>query len=156
MRPRVRFVVLVGFLCVAAFSLAAVRAAEQGTGQGQNQWRYTFHNGQWWYWLPAGRWVYWRDNRWNDYDPKTFTSSNSSGVVAAGRAGSSSESRATTQSDVRPFYGHALSNLDRRRLQENNEVGPFYGHALPSEVFGPCRARRSVAPFYGHAVSSGD
>ena len=112
------------------------------------------HNGEWWYWLPAGRWVYWRDNRWNDYDPKTFTGPVSSGVVATSRAGSSQGSQAAANSDIRPFYGHAQSSLDRRPLEEDNEVGPFYGHALPSEVFGGWRGRRSIRPFYGHAVSS--
>ena len=63
-------------------------------------------------------------------------------------------SQAAADSDIRPFYGHAISNLDRRTLEANNEVGPFYGHALPSEVFGGWRDRRSIRPFYGHAVSS--
>ena len=43
---------------------------------------------------------------------------------------------ASTQ-DNRPFYGHALSDIDRRPLVRNEEVGPFYGHALPSEVLWP-------------------
>lgn len=165
MRSIVRSVVIASFLAITAFGLSAVQAAEQKQaadqkqttdqqpGQGQDQWRYTCHNGEWWYWLPANRWVYWRDNRWNDYDPKTFAARNFSGVVASSQIGPGYGSRAANNSDVRPFYGHALSNLDRRPLEANNEVGPFYGHALPSEVFG-WRARRSVQPYYGHAASS--
>ena len=166
MRSMARFVVAASFLAFAGLGLSAVQAAEQKQatdqkqttdqkqGQGQDQWRYTFHNGEWWYWLPASRWVYWRDSRWNAYDPKTYTSPSSSGVVATSRNGSTYGSRAANGSDIRPFYGHAVSDLDRRPLEANNEVGPFYGHALPSEVFGGWRARRSIRPFYGHAVSS--
>ena len=168
MRSMVRFVAVASFLAVTALSLSVAQAAEQKQaadqkqtvdqkqGRRQDLWRYTFHNGEWWYWLPTNRWVYRRDDRWNAYDPKTFTSANSSGVVATTQNGFTDGSQADTDSDIRPFYGHAYSNLDRRRLQTNNEVGPFYGHALPSEVFGGWRARRSIRPFYGHAVSSSD
>jgi hypothetical protein len=166
MRFIARSVVVASFLAVRALGLSAVQAAEQKQaadqkqtttqkpGQGQDQWRYTFHNGEWWYWLPASRWVYWRDNRWNDYNPKTFVFLNSSGVLATNQTGSNYGSRTANDSDIRPFYGHAQSDLDRRPLEANNEVGPFYGHALPNEVFGGWRARRSVRPFYGHAASS--
>lgn len=147
---------VMGLLAVAVLGLSAARAAEQDQAQTQDHWRYTFHNGEWWYWLPAGRWVYWRGGRWNDYDPKTYVSNGSSGAVSTGRRGPSSASQAAAASDIRPFYGHALSNLDRRPVQANNEVGPFYGHALPSEVFGVWRGRGSVRPFYGHATSAGD
>ena len=125
MRSIARFVVDCEFLAIIVLGLSAVQAAEQKQaadqkqavdqkktadqkqGQGQDQWRYTFHNGEWWYWLPADRWVYWRDNRWNDYDPKTFTYPNASGVVVTSRNGSSYGSRAADNSDIRPFYGHA-------------------------------------------------
>jgi hypothetical protein len=148
-------VIVLGFSVVQAAEQKQAddqkQTTDQKQSQGQDQWRYTFHNGEWWYWLPTNRWVYWRDSRWNAYDPKTFTYPNASGVVATG---STYGSRAATDSDIRPFYGHALSGLDRRPLETNNEVGPFYGHALPSEVFGGWRARRSIRPFYGHAISS--
>ena len=100
------------------------------------RWRYTLHNGEWWYWLPAGRWVYWRDNRWNDYNPQTFTF-----LLVLRRAGRIGEVKKsfTSTSDIRPFYGHAHSNLDRRPLIENGEVGPFYGHAA-DEVLRPLAA----------------
>lgn len=166
MRFIARSVVIAGFLATIVLGLSTVQAAEQKRAadqkqttvqkQGQDQWRYTFHNGEWWYWLPANRWVYWRDSRWNAYDSKTFTYPNASGVVVTSRNGSSYGSRAADNSDIRPFYGHAVSDLDRRSLEANNEAGPFYGHALPSEVFGGWRARRSIRPFYGHAVSSND
>jgi hypothetical protein len=172
MRSIVRLTVVAGLLVVVAVDVSAVRAADQtqpavqgkATQQkqasdqkqapAQDQWRYTLHKGEWWYWLPASRWVYWRDSRWNNYDPKTFIAPSSSALVATGRTGSTDGSPAVSNSDIRPFYGHAGSNLDRRPLEPNNEVGPFYGHALPNEVFGPWRARRSTRPFYGHAVSS--
>ena len=173
-----RSVLIAGFSVVMLFGLSAVQAAEQkqpanqkqaaaqkqtadqkqttdqNQGQTQELWRYTFHNGEWWYWLPKARWVYWRDNRWNDYDPKTYILPNSSAVAVIGPNGSAYRSPAAANSDTRPFYGHALSDLDRRTLEPNNEVGPFYGHALPNEVFSGWRARRSIRPFYGHAVSS--
>jgi hypothetical protein len=127
--------------------------ADQKQVQDHDRWRYTFHNGEWWCWLPEGRWVYWRGDRWNDYHAKSYappasalTASNSSGVAGSAPAANGGENR--------PFYGHALSNLDRRPLEANNEVGPFYGHALPREVFGPWRSRRANRPFYGHAISS--
>jgi hypothetical protein len=156
MRSIVRFVLVATVLAGMAGGLSTIQAAEQSATQGQDQWRYTFHNGEWWYWLPANRWVYWRDNRWNDYNPKAYTSPHSAGAISAASTGSSSANRAPTASDIRPFYGHALSNLDRRPLEANSEVGPFYGHALPSEVFSASRERRSIRPFYGHAVSSYD
>jgi hypothetical protein len=172
MRSMRRLVVVASFLALAGLGLSAVLAADskQSAGQGQvvqqkqsdhqkqgptqDRWRYTFHNGEWWYWLPTDRWVYWRNDRWNDYDPKAYTAPVSPGGSVASRTGSTDGSRAVNDSDIRPFYGHAVSNLDRRTLEENNEVGPFYGHALPSEVFGPGRGRRGIRPFYGHAVSS--
>ena len=151
MRFMTYLIVVAGVLAVAGFGLATLQAAEKtGTAQDQNQWRYTFHNGEWWYWLPADRWVYWRDNRWNNYDPKTFNSSHSTDVAGTTPNGS----RAVGDSDNRPFYGHALSNLERRPLEPNNEVGPFYGNTLPNEVLGGWRVRRGVRPFYGHAISS--
>jgi hypothetical protein len=156
MRSLARFVLVASFLTGVAGGLSAVQAAEPNVAYGQDQWRYTFHNGEWWYWLPANRWVYWRDNQWNDYNPQTFKSRCSTGAIPTTRSRSSSDNRAATDSDIRPFYGHAQSNLDRRPLEENSEVGPFYGHVLPSEVFGDWRERRSIRPFYGHAVSSYD
>ena len=169
MRPTACFV---GYrelsLTVSVTGIRAVQAAEQKQvvnqkqttnqkqDQRQEQWRYTFHNGEWWYWLPTSRWVYWRDTRWNAYDARTYTYPAGNGVIVAGRDGGIYRSSVANTQDNRPFYGHALSDLDRRSLETNNEVGPFYGHALPNEVFGGWRARRSNRPFYGHAVSSGD
>ena len=151
MRSKTFFIVVVGVLAVAAFGLATLQAADQtAASQGQDQWRYTFHNGEWWYWLPANRWVYWRDNQWNDYYPNTSTATQSADVAGTVSNGS----RASGESDVRPFYGHALSDLDRRTLAPGSEVGPFYGNALPNEVIGRWRSRSAVRPFYGHAISS--
>jgi len=165
MRSVTRFVVVASFLAFAELGLSVVPAAEQGQAadqkqttdqkQGQDQWRYTLYNGEWWYWLPADRWVYWRDGRWNAYDSGTFTSPTSDGVLAAGRNGSAKGSRAANGAEIRPFYGHSVSDLDRRPLEPNNETGPFYGRALPSDILGGWRARRSIRPFYGRAVSSG-
>ncbi len=162
-------IVAAGVFSVLGLGILAAQAAEQkpsseqaqvagqksaaSQSQAQERWRYKYYNGEWWYWLPANRWVYWRGTRWNNYDPKTFTRPRSvvvspNGPGVAGYAGPT-----IGDSDVRPFYGHAESALDRRVLTPNAEVGPFYGHALPSEVFGGWRARRSVGPFYGHAGS---
>jgi hypothetical protein len=156
MRSIAQFVLVASFLTGMATGLSAVQAADQHATKTGDQWRYTFHNGEWWYWLPANRWVYWRGNRWNDYNPKTYTAPASSDAVATSRGGSTYESRAAINSDIRPFYGHAQSNLERRPLEENEEVGPFYGHALPSEFNGPWRSRSAIRPIYGHAVSSYD
>ena len=149
------FVVVAGFLAVMAVNFSTVRAAdpkqsvaqgqvaeqkqsgEQKQPQDQDRWRFTFHNGEWWYWLPTNRWVFWRDHRWNDFNPKTYTAPVSSGTAETRQNGTTSRD-GTNGSDIRPFYGHAQSTLDRRPLEANNEVGPFYGHALPNEVFGPC------------------
>jgi hypothetical protein len=162
---------MAGLLTVTVLLVTAVQAADQRSSAAQtsvarntsiveqksrptqdDRWRYTFHNGEWWYWLPAARWVYWRNNQWNDYNPRTYT-----GPVAyeVGYGQTwSGDDRTTTNSNDRPFYGHAESGLDRRTGEPNNEVGPFYGHALPSEVFGPWR--RSDRPFYGHAIPTGN
>jgi hypothetical protein len=158
-----RFVVVVSLLAFVGLGLSTVQAVEQKQGAGQkqttgqkqvqDQWRYTFHDGEWWYWLPTSRWVYWRDNQWNAFDSKTYVAPNSSGVVATARSGSTYGSRTFDNSDIRPFYGHAESILDRRSLQINEEVGPFYGHALPGEVLGGWRTGSAIRPFYGHAVS---
>jgi hypothetical protein len=171
-----RWVVVGGCLTVAQFGLPAAQSTESAQAapqtqateqnqavapkqeQAQERYRYTLRNGEWWYWLPSGRWVYWRNNRWNDYNPRTFISPQvppqALGLVSPNGGGSSSESRATGNSDIRPFYGHSLSTPDRRALEENTEIGPFYGHALPNEVFGPRRWRRSIRPYYGHAASA--
>ena len=153
MRCILRFLLVVNVLACMEFCLSTAQAAEPAQTKNQNQWRYVLHNGEWWYWLPENRWVYWRDNKWNDYNRQTYTSPNSSGGIAANLAVSGN--RAVDASDIRPFYGHALSNLDRRPVEADNEVGPFYGHVLPSEIFG-YRSRNSMRPFYGHAVSSYD
>ena len=139
----------------------AKKSADQKQEQPQEQWRYTFHNGEWWYWLPKERWVYWRNNRWNDYDTATYVAPSyagtvPSGVIVTGRSGVTNGSAAVGDSEIRPYYGHAESTLDRRTLQTNEEVGPFYGRAMPDEFIGPWRSRRANRPFYGHAVSSGD
>jgi hypothetical protein len=149
--------VAAAFIAVAASGLPAAQSAEQRAKQDkqdQEQWRFTFHNGEWWYWLPANRWVYWRDNHWNDYDPQTFTYNSGARTVPAGRITTNYAGQTELNGDIRPFYGHSQSELDRRPLERNGEVGPFYGHTIPSEVFGP--ARRDIRPYYGHAVSGGD
>ncbi len=156
MRSMAQFVLAASFLAGMATGPLAVQAADQRTTQGGDQWRYTFHNSEWWYWLPANRWVYWRANRWNAYDPTAYTAPASSDAVATSRGGSTYEGRAAINSDIRPFYGHALSSLDQRPLEENGEVGPFYGHALPGQFSSPWRSHWANRPFYGHAVSSYD
>jgi hypothetical protein len=119
----------------------------------QDRWRYTHHNGEWWYWLPTSHWVYWRDNRWNAYDAKTYTYPVFTGASAVWRGGLTvGGQQAVDEWDIRPFYGHAVSDLDRRPLQANEEIGPFYGRVLPNEFFGPWRAQGGDRPFYGHAV----
>jgi hypothetical protein len=155
-----------GLLAVAQAGLPAVNGAEpkakqNNQKQDDQQWRFTFHNGEWWYWLPENRWVYWRDNRWNDYNPQTFTYRNNGGAafVPAGQVVTGYSGYATQtvpNEEIRPYYGHAESQLDRRSLQQNEETGPFYGHALPNEVFGPWRSRNANRPYYGHAISEGD
>jgi hypothetical protein len=147
--------VLLSAVVFVGIGLSVAKAAEQDSKPSKEQWRYTYHNNEWWYWLPSNRWVYWRDNCWNDYNPRTFANldakrSRQSGAVSA------AASQAVNDSDIRPFYGHSLSNLDRRPLEQNNEVGPFYGRALPTEVFGSWRGRQANRPFFGHAVSSYD
>ena len=99
MRPIACFVAIATLFTVSALGIRAVQAAEQKQvvnqkqttnqkqSQRQDRWRYTFHNGEWWYWLPASHWVFWRDNRWNAYDPRTYTYSESNGTVVAGRDG---------------------------------------------------------------------
>jgi hypothetical protein len=133
-------------------------AAKKQTTTRTNQWRYTFHNSEWWYWLPEGRWVYWRDSRWNRFDPKTYVApmSPASQFAAGSWYAVPGSSGATADSDVYPFYGRTLGDLDRRVLQDNEETGPFYGHALPSEVFGPWRMWGSSRPAYGHAIPDGN
>jgi hypothetical protein len=165
MFSKTRFAVVVVFLAFVGLGVSAVQAAEQKQtldqkqttdqkqGQNQDQWRYTFHNGEWWYWLPEGRWVYWRNSQWNAYDPKNYASPNSSRIIVTGRNGSSYGNQAANDADIRPFYGHSESNLDRRSQKDTSEIGPFYGHALPSDVFSGWRARRASRPFYGHAVA---
>jgi hypothetical protein len=146
----------VAIFILAGSALAAAPAAGQEQGKTQDQWRYAFHNGEWWYWMPEGRWVYWRDNRWNDYDPRTFTASVSAGAMQDRSVGSRAGGQAAV-SDNRPFYGHAISDWDVRPSSEASEIGPFYGRVLPGEVFGPWRSRiGSNRPYYGHATSSGD
>ena len=142
--------IVAGTLAVAALGLATVQAADQGTAPSQDPCRYTLHNGQWWYWLPANRWVYWRDNQWNDFDPKTSKTAPSGDAVATTPNGS----RVSEESDVRPFYGHALSDFDRRTFEPGSEIGPFYGNALPNEVFGGRRSPSAVRPFHGHVIWS--
>jgi hypothetical protein len=117
--------------------------------------RYSFYNGEWWYRRPSGKWLYWRANRWNDYSPGTFvpnTTGSSSSPNATAPADSGSQ--ALPESDIRPFYGHALSQWGSG-LSGEDEIAPFYGHAMPAEVFGGWRSRRfAIRPFYGHAASS--
>jgi hypothetical protein len=114
-----------------------------------NAWRYRWHGGQWWYWLPENRWVYWENNRWNDYAAPAVVQDRAP-ASAAGRRGSPGRD----PEEVRPFYGHAQSDIYYEPSRQE-EIGPFYGNALPREVFGsptPPRFRRG--PFYGRAGSS--
>jgi hypothetical protein len=133
----------------AQAGLPAASGAQQKTKVDDQQWRYTFHNGEWWYWLPENRWVYWRNNRWNDYNPQTFTYLNNSGptFMLTGRVDSGYATQAVPNEEIRPYYGHAESQLDRRPLERNGEIGPFYGHALPYEILGPWRSANANAPF---------
>jgi hypothetical protein len=156
MRCLVLLVAVASFLAVAPLGPSVGQAADSTSKQGQNQWRYTFHNGEWWYWLPTNRWVYWRDNCWNDYKPETYISPRFAGIIAAARVRASYWNDATSDSDIGPFYGRTLADLDRRPLEVNDEVGPFYGRALPSEIFRIQPARSIVGPFYGRSSSSND
>lgn len=163
MRSVTLFFIVASFLAVATLSQAAEQklAADQkqttrlNQGQNQDPWRYTFHNGEWWYWLPTNRWVYWRDHRWNDYRPQTYTLPRSSYNVGTGRVGASDASQDDDDSDIRPFYGRTVGDLDRRPTETDGEIGPFYGNALPSDVVGS-RVRRGIRPFYGRAASTSD
>jgi hypothetical protein len=152
MRSVIQFVLMAGVFALTEIGLSSAYAAEQEQPKSQNQWRYVMHNGEWWYWMPDNRWVYWRDNKWNNYNSQTYLA-NKARLIYGADSGSRNVNQARSDSDIRPFYGHAQSNLDRRPL-ESEEVGPFYGHTLPNEVFGYRRARSSIRPFYGHAVSS--
>jgi hypothetical protein len=166
MCTKTRFFVVVCFLVFVGLGFSAVQAAEQKKTAGQKQttsqkqvqqvqkWRYTFHNNEWWYWLPTSRWVYWRHNQWNVYNPKSYVAPKSSGVIASTQSESTYSGRSFDDMDVRPFYGHAESDLDRRTLQINSEVGPFYGHPLPGEVLEGWRSSGSERPYYGHAGSN--
>jgi hypothetical protein len=164
MRSLAQCILVAGCLAGTAMGASVVQAADQKPAdqratQSTAQWRYTFHNCEWWYWLPSNRWVYWRNNQWNIYDPRTFTYRGTGLFAEDGRTAiyggaATYGSQAGTDSDNRPFYGHALSDWQGRSLEPNAEVGPFYGHALPSEFFGPWRSRSANRPFYGHAVSS--
>jgi hypothetical protein len=178
MRSSMWCVVTAGFLAVTLVGLSIVQAADQKqtTHQkqpvaqkqatdpkptadpkpGDDRWRYTFHNDEWWYWLPAGRWVYWRNSQWNKYDPKNYVAPIATDLIAATPVGSIPGNRTTPDADTRPFYGRAVSDLDRRALAPNNEVGPFYGRTLPNEIIGGWGNRRSDRPFYGRAGSSGN
>jgi hypothetical protein len=156
MPSRIRFLIVACALALAAPGVSAARVAEQAPAPVKEAWRYTFHNGEWWYWLPAGRWVYWRDDRWNDYTPRTYTPPRSSRAVAIDRAGSSRGNPTAGDPDIFPFYGRTTADLDRRPLETNGEVGPFYGNTLPSEILGAQRASRGIRPFYGRADSSDD
>ncbi len=106
--------------------------------------------------------MYWRDGHWNSYESPSSVSQSSvpcpTGPVYGTAPGASygvwsgsdirpfyghslsnygpGGNQAWPQSDIRPFYGHSSSGLDQRRPVEREEVGPFYGHALPSEVLG--------------------
>jgi hypothetical protein len=143
------------FLAVAPLAVAVDPVTAQSPSRNDNQWRYTFYNGMWWYWLPERRWVYWRDNHWNDYRPAVVVDSSAPAIGSYVTPGSGNRGVAT--SDIRPFYGHALSPIDRRPMATDNEIGPFYGHVLPGEVFGPWGGRRSeIRPFYGHAAPYGN
>ncbi len=156
MRSLTSFIMAASLFAVLANAPSAVQAADpqqpavqtqishheepvqEKAQQAQEPWRYTFHNGEWWYWLPTNQWVFWRDNRWNDYNPQTYVYPQS-GVAPcyAGQTafvGYGMSSGSAGDSDNRPFYGHALSSIDRRTLESSSETGPFYGHTLPGAV----------------------
>ena len=72
---------------------AGQEAAKEKQDRRQEQWRFAFHKGEWWYWLPENRWVYWRDNRWNDYDPRTHAADRPSDFIPMGGTPSVSENQ---------------------------------------------------------------
>lgn len=173
-----RFAIVAGFLAVSGLGLSAIQAAEQKQGaqtkraadkvqptdqkqtaqedqqKNQDRWRYTFHNDEWWYWLPSNRWVYWRNNRWNTYEPETYTLPNIAGDVAAESAQSGDADPSTDDSDVGPFYGRTIGDMDNRNTEADSEIGPFYGNPLPSDIFGKQGVPRGSRPPYGRAASS--
>jgi len=150
MRRTTAVVVITGAVALLGLTFSPRSAI----GSDPEEWRYVFHRGQWWYWLPENRWVYWRGNRWNDYYPPAPAAGRGTSVARGDRARAATGDRGAEPSDIRPFYGHALSGIDTR-APSAEEIGPFYGHALPQEVFGPWRSRRArIGPFYGHADSS--
>jgi hypothetical protein len=152
MRSAVLFL-LVG-VCFVLLGLSTSPAIGQVQTPNPDQWRYTFYNGEWWYWLPQDRWVYWRANRWNDYNPQTFHPNNGSTSAPCTYVGSTYGNQTLPESDIRPFYGHSLSQWGDG-YSGQDEIGPFYGHAMPGEVFGPRISRgSSIRPFYGHAAAT--
>ncbi len=150
MRRAVLVLLFAGFVSLTAFG-ASPQAAK---GPSQDQWRYVLFNGEWWYWLPESRWVYWRNGRWNDFVPPAAGADRASAAVARGRVGPATADPGTTQSEIRPFYGHAGSAIDYGPSREE-DIGPFYGHALPRDVFGSGAVPRfRRGPDYGRAGSS--
>jgi len=134
-------------------AVAAETQQQKDSQQKESQWRYVFHKGVWWYWLPTNRWVYWQDSQWKDYAPPVAANA-SSGAVVPGYAGTMQGSDAGSGSDIRPFYGRALSN-GYYGGWGGSEIRPFYGRALMGRFGGGSwSGYDEVRPFYGHAGSS--
>jgi hypothetical protein len=153
-----------GVILLMGFGLSpqAARAADAKTAArakataDPNAWRYVRFQDRWWYWLPEDRWVYWQNNRWNDFGSPT-TGRDASGAASRGVVGAQQPvyaGSAASSDEVRPFYGHALSDI-YRGPSSAEDIGPFYGHALPHEVLGNGEVPRyRRGPYYGHAGSS--
>ena len=144
-----RFVVVASFLAFAELGLSVAQAAEQDRLPTRNKprirskakinggIRFTTASGGTGCRRIGGSIGAWPMERLRFWD---FHFAAPDGVVAAGRNGSADGSRAANGSEIRPFYGHSVSDLDRRPLEANNETGPFYGRALPSDILGGWRA----------------
>lgn len=127
--------------CLVLMTPSVSPAAGQTPAQNPDQWRYVFHNGQWWYWLPQGRWVYWQGNRWNDYSPPPPVPTAAPPSATRNQTVRTYRNQEPADSDIRPFYGHALSQWGYAP-RGHDEIGPFYDHPAPSELLGAWTSRR--------------
>ena len=157
MRMTVRALAVAGFFAISAFGLSVAQAADQKqtTNQQQEQhWRYLFYNSEWWYWLPTNQWVYWRGNQWNSYDSRTYTYPQIAGVSSIASNGNGGSygggwayaGAAVDNSDIGPYYGHAISSTPA-------EIGPYYEYPSPIVSFGSGGLYEANRPFYGHAIA---
>lgn len=176
MRPSFQLIAFLALFAIAPSTLYAAPASAQRQDSRPEQWRYVLQNGQWWYWMPDNHWVYWRNDRWLDYDARTYSADAMPGPsVDAYYSGPGSANRLDPASDdirpfyghagsawgafpsarlggdVRPFYGHAESNWGVY-TPDDTGIGPFYGRAVPMIGYGTSASGASdVGPFYGHA-----